>query len=130
MGALKRGGQPKSSLSASRAPNINDDASKGYVKNSSWYFVDDNKFYVCVSNVIDAAEWILINTGSASPLEANVVAMTNESEKTIAHNLGRNPIVFVLDSDGSQIEVGITHSSLNEFTVYGQPNITGSVIYY
>lgn len=33
---------------------------------------------------------------------------------TINHNLGRNPVVSVLDSAGSQIEVTVNHTSINQ----------------
>lgn len=33
---------------------------------------------------------------------------------TVTHNLGRHPAVSVLDSAGSQVEVAVSHTSLNQ----------------
>jgi len=33
---------------------------------------------------------------------------------TVNHNLGRHPVVSVLDSSGSQVEVGVLHTTVNQ----------------
>lgn len=59
-------------------------------------------------------------TGPQGPAGGEAFHFTqNEASQvwTINHNLGRHPVVSVLDSGGSQMEVDVHHTSLNQLVL-------------
>ncbi len=64
---------PKSNFSATSAPGVNDDSSKGYSIGSTWANISTNKAYLCLDATTGASVWIEITAGAAGG-EANTAS--------------------------------------------------------
>lgn len=58
------------------------------------------------------------------------VAVVNQTNITVNHNLNRIPIVQYIDDVSGLSLVNVTHDSLNTFTVNASLSLTGKIIYY
>ena len=73
---------PKSNLSASSAPTVNDDSDDGYAVGSGWVDTTSDKAYVCLDATVAAAVWIeTTQSGGAAiarlPAEGAYLPITN-----------------------------------------------------
>lgn len=56
-------------------------------------------------------------------------SITGGSSQVVSHGLGAIPIVVALDSSNNEVDLDITHDSVNQFTVSSPVNFTGTFYY-
>jgi len=85
-----------------------------------------------------AVEEITVGAGltlSAGSLVATAIvtqtqSFTAQTSVTVTHNLGRYPLVQVIDNTGAKFDPSsITHASVNAFTVVMSSSTTGNILY-
>lgn len=54
--------------------------------------------------------------------------LTNQSQVTVTHNLGKYPAVTVTDSTGDEVEGYIEHLSINELVATFSSSFTGRIV--
>lgn len=74
----------------------------------------------------------VFRSATATPHPIYTTPLTNTASQTVTHNLGRKPMVEVLDDVGLVITdvVNINHISDNSFLVTSNEDMTGVIRYF
>lgn len=73
----------KNNLTATTAPGVTDDASKGYTKLSSW-IENDTNIYECADATIGAAVWKDISSAGGGGVSGDVVGPSSATDNAVA----------------------------------------------
>ena len=69
-------------------------------------------------------------SGAGGGIATKSQGFTATTTQTVTHNLGRYPLVQVVDNFGFQVDEQVQHISANEFIVMFNTAESGTILYY
>lgn len=118
----------KNNLTATRDPDVNDDASQGYEPTSRWVNTVTNEFFICVVDTVGSANWqqqtltldelgsaALVDTGAGNGLDADLLDGQHGSYYQAWANVTGKPSPLITvngDATGSVTLTDLTDGTL------------------
>jgi hypothetical protein len=85
--------------------------------------------YFLVDNAVDGKTYKFKLSNIVKSITFSQVISSPVLTTTVSHNLGYKPVVRVYDNTGQEVDVLITHVSINQFTVESNILFTGEITY-
>lgn len=88
--------------------------------------LDDGKVYELGAGLTNA-DWsiVAVGAGGAGDLNYHHTQGVPSATWVIVHNLGKRPVVTVLDSGGTEVEGDVVYDSLNQLTITFSAGFSG-----